>query len=75
MAEYKMTVKQQRFCDEYLISGNATDAAKKAGYSAKTAAAMGAENLTKPAVKAHIDQRLAEQHKNAIADADEVLRC
>lgn len=74
MAEYKMTVKQQRFCDEYLISGNASDAARKAGYSEKTAAAMGAENLTKPALKAYIDQRLAAKHVDAIADADEVLR-
>lgn len=32
-----MTPRQRKFCDEYLISGNATDAAIKAGYSPKTA--------------------------------------
>ena len=44
----KLTVKQQRFADEYIISGNATEAAIKGGYSKKTARSVGAENLTKP---------------------------
>lgn len=44
----KLTTKQKKFC-KYLASGyNATQAAKKAGYSAKTARQMGCENLTKP---------------------------
>lgn len=41
----KLTIKQQRFADEYIISGNATEAAIKAGYSKKTAAVIGNENL------------------------------
>ena len=49
----KLTRKQQLFCQEYLANGyNATQAAIKAGYSAKTAYAMGAENLRKPQIKA-----------------------
>ena len=32
MADEKLTPKQRRFCEEYLKSGNATEAAKKAGY-------------------------------------------
>lgn len=44
----KLTLKQKRFADEYLIDPNATQAAIKAGYSRKTAAAIGAENLIKP---------------------------
>ena len=40
----KLTQKQQRFVDEYIISGNATQAAIKAGYSKKTAKQMGTEN-------------------------------
>jgi len=44
----KLTPKQERFIEEYLISLNATDAAIKAGYSEKTATKIGSENLTKP---------------------------
>lgn len=69
-----MTTKQQKFCDEYLISGNATDAAIKAGYSPKTAKQIATENLSKPNVKAYIDGQLAQLHSAKIADAEEVLR-
>lgn len=69
-----MTPKQQKFCDEYLISGNATDAAIKAGYSPKTAKNIGSENLTKPDVRAYIDEQLEKLHSAKIADADEVLQ-
>ena len=68
-----MTAKQQKFCDEYLISGNATAAAVKAGYSPKTAKVIGYENLTKPYLRAYIDQRLEELHTEKTADAKEVL--
>lgn len=44
----QLTPKQQRFVDEYLIDLNATQAAIRAGYSAKTACGIGWENLTKP---------------------------
>lgn len=54
-----LTSKQQRFVDEYLIDLNATQAAIRAGYSEKTAAAIGAENLTKPAVAEQIAERQA----------------
>ncbi|MBO5664249.1 MAG: terminase small subunit [Bacteroidales bacterium] len=70
----KMTAKQQRFCDEYLIGLNATQAAIRAGYSEKTARAMGAENLTKPYIKEYIDQRMAEKEAALIASQDEVLK-
>lgn len=69
-----MTPKQQRFCDEYLISGNATDAAIKAGYSPKTAKQMGCENLSKPDLRAYIDEQLDKLHSAKIANADEVLQ-
>lgn len=70
----KMTLKQQRFCDEYLIDLNATQAAIRAGYSEKTARAIGNENLTKPDIKAYIENRMAEKEKELIADQDEVLK-
>ena len=47
----KMTAKQKRFCDEYLIDLNATQAAIRAGYSEKNARNIGCENLAKPNIK------------------------
>ena len=70
----KLTAKQQRFCDEYLIDLNATQAAIRAGYSKKTAYSIGQENLNKPELKKRIDERMAEKEKALIADQDEVLK-
>lgn len=70
----RMTAKQQRFCDEYLIDLNATQAAIRAGYSTRTAQQMGAENLSKPVVKEYIAARMAEKESELIADQDEVLK-
>lgn len=72
MAE--MTAKQKRFCDEYLIDLNATQAAIRAGYSKKTARAIGNENLTKPDIQEYIEKRMAEKEKELIADQDEVMK-
>lgn len=69
-----MTPKQQRFCDEYLIDLNATQAAIRAGYSEKTAYSIGNENLRKPEIKEYIEKRMAEKEKELIADQDEVMR-
>lgn len=69
-----MTKKQKRFCDEYLIDCNATQAAIRAGYSPKTAYSIGVENLKKPEIKAYIDERLNEIHNKSIADATEVMK-
>lgn len=74
MAEKKLTAKQQRFCDEYLIDLNATQAAIRAGYSQKTAKAIGNENLTKPDLKEYIGKRMAEKEAALIADQTEVMR-
>ncbi len=71
--ERKLTTKQKIFCDEYLKSGNAKEAAIKAGYSPKTAKSIGQENLTKPDLKAYIDAKMAEIESHKIADAKEVL--
>lgn len=74
MSEKKLTAKQQRFCDEYLIDLNATQAAIRAGYSKKTAYAIGEENLKKPDLRRYIDKRMEEKETELIADQDEVLR-
>ena len=70
----KLTAKQQRFCDEYLIDLNATQAAIRAGYSKKTAKQIGQENLTKLDIKEYIEKRMAEKEKELIADQDEVMK-
>ena len=74
MAEKKLTAKQKRFCDEYLIDLNATQAAIRAGYSKKTAGAIGTENLHKPLIDQYIRERMEEKEKALIADQDEVLK-
>jgi phage terminase small subunit len=68
-----LTPKQKKFCDEYIKSGNAKQSAIKAGYSPKTAKSIGQENLTKPDLKAYIDERLKELSDHKILSAAEVL--
>ena len=69
-----MTEKQKRFCDEYLIDLNATQAAIRSGYSAKTAKKIGQQNFTKLDIQEYINKRLAEKEAELIADQDEILR-
>ncbi|MGU9972182.1 terminase small subunit [Limosilactobacillus fermentum] len=69
----KLTLKQQRFVDEYIISGNATQAAIKAGYSKKTANRIATENLSKPVIKTAIDKRNAEIQSEKTMDMQEVM--
>lgn len=71
----KLTEKQQRFIDYYIETGNATEAARRAGYEAKTEKAMqniGSENLGK--LGEYIKERMKPAQDKRIADADEVLQ-
>jgi len=70
----KMTAKQKRFCDEYLISLNATQAAIKAGYTEKYAHTNATKLLQNTTVKQYIADRMAEKESELIASQDEVLR-
>ena len=65
--------RQKAFADYYIQTGNATDAAIKAGYSEKTARSIGSENLTKPDICAYIEERMAGQDTKRVADANEVI--
>ena len=56
----KLTPKQQKFADEYIKTGNATQSAIEAGYSRRTAKEVGYENLTKPHLNEYIEKRMAE---------------
>ena len=69
-----LTLKQKAFVDYYIELGNATEAAIKAGYSKKTARVIGQENLTKPAIKEYVDQRVLKLEDERIAKAQEVLQ-
>lgn len=56
-----MTPKQERFVAEYLVDLNATQAAIRAGYPARSAGSVGFENLKKPEIAAAISGRQAVQ--------------
>ncbi|NRT88116.1 terminase small subunit [Clostridium beijerinckii] len=69
----KLSDKQKLFCDEYLIDLNVTQAAIRAGYSAKYANDHGYELLKKPAIKECIDKAIAERSKRTGINQDRVL--
>ena len=68
-----MTAKQMRFCDEYLIDLNATQAAIRAGYSEKYANTNASKLLRITTIKEFIAARMEEKKSKLIADQDEVL--
>ena len=70
----ELTRRQQLFAEAYIECGNATEAAKRAGYSEKTAAKIGSENLQKLDISDYIAQRMRAQDEALVASADEVLR-
>ncbi len=59
----KLTAKQKRFVEEYLIDLNATQAAVRAGYSVKTAREQGSQNLSKLNIQQQIGEAMAERSK------------
>lgn len=69
-----LTIKQKAFADLYIKLGNASEAARQAGYSKRTAGNIGFENLEKPEIKAYIDNRLSQLDALRVADANEVMR-
>jgi len=68
-----LTDKQSRFVDEYLVDLNATGAAIRAGYSARTARSIGQENLTKPDIAARISERQQELGVQAEVTSERVV--
>ena len=68
-----LTPKQQAFADYYIECGNATESAKKAGYSEDTARQIGTENLSKPSISEYIAERMEQQNRKRVADANEVI--
>ncbi len=70
----KLTPKQERFCEEYLIDLNATQAAIRAGYSANTAREQGAQNLSKLNIQEKIAELKAERSKRTEITQDRVVK-
>ena len=70
----KLTLKQKKFADEYIISGNATEAAIVAGYSKKYTNTNAFKLLQNTAIKKYIDERLDVINSAKIADQTEVLQ-
>ena len=68
-----MNKKQREVAEYYIQCGNAAEAARKAGYSEKTARSIGQENLTKPDISAYIADRMKELRSKQIATSDEVV--
>ena len=68
-----MTAKQKRFVDEYLIDLNATQAAIRAGYSAKTADRIGPELLGKTCVSEAISNAMAERSRRTGVNQDRIV--
>lgn len=69
----KLTDKQQRFVEEYLIDLNATQAAIRAGYSVKTANEQGSQNLAKLSIQQAIAERMAERSRRTGVNQDRVV--
>lgn len=68
-----LTAKQQRFCDEYLITLNGSDASRLAGY--KTRADQQAyENLRKPEIKSYIEAKMREKNQELDISRENILR-
>nr|DAO69746.1 MAG TPA: Terminase small subunit [Caudoviricetes sp.]DAR36024.1 MAG TPA: Terminase small subunit [Caudoviricetes sp.] len=74
VVDVALTQKQKRFCEEYIKTANASASAVAAGYSKKTAGAIGAENLKKPQITAYIKKRIDEQDATLVADSNEILK-
>lgn len=70
----KLNIRQQKFVLEYVKDQNATQAAIRAGYSAKTAQAIGSENLTKPMIAAEIQARIGKVLDKLEVSVERVLK-
>ena len=69
-----LTPKQKAFADCYIECGNATEAARKAGYKEESCRTIGCQNLTKRNISAYITERMQAQNEARVASADEVLQ-
>ena len=69
-----MTEKQKRFCDEYLIDLNATQAAIRAGYSPNTAREQASRLLSNVNVQTEVDKAMAKRSRRTGISQDRVIQ-
>lgn len=69
-----LTQRQKAFADYYIETGNAAEAARKAGYSEKTARQQGKENLTKPDILDYIATRQQEIEATRLVTLEDIQR-
>lgn len=69
-----LTPKQKAFADAYIETGNASEAARRAGYSAKNADVTGSQCLVNPKISAYLKERMDALEAQHVATADEVMR-
>jgi len=72
--KYNLTIKQKRFCDEYLKDLNGTQSAIRAGYSKNTAESQASTLLRNPKVAEYIRKRMDERAERTEVTQDQVLR-
>lgn len=70
----KLNARQKAFCEYYVALGNATEAAKKAGYSVKTAKSIGQRLLTNVDLQQYIQELMGKEEEKRMASADEVIK-
>ena len=73
MTAAKLNHRQRRFVDEYVVDPNATQAAIRAGYSARTARQMGAENLSKPVIAEAVEEARRELAERAGIERGQII--
>lgn len=69
----ELTAKQDRFCEEFLVDLNATQAAKRAGYSPRSAASIGEENMKKPQILKRIHRLQINRSLRTRIKADRIV--
>lgn len=70
----KLNARQKAFCEFYVACGNATEAAKKAGYSERTARSIGQRLLTNVDIKNYIQELMDKIEEKRMASAEEVIK-
>jgi phage terminase small subunit len=65
--------RQIKFCEYYVLSCNAADSVRKAGYKCKNPAAYGYRLLQSPSIQSYMDMLLAETADKRIAQASEII--
>lgn len=71
--ERNLTARQIEFCRQYVLSCNAADAVRKAGYRCKSPAAYGYRLLQNPRIQEYLNYSLAEAADKRVAEAGEIL--